>query len=75
MPSRKKAFVLLRGVLRGQLIVGTRAWYEINEVAKDRRWKLMHQSNDEALLLKMAALGNPVPESPLDNPIDKWYER
>jgi hypothetical protein len=75
MPSRKKAFVLLRGGISGKLIVGTRSWYEINEVAKDRRWKLVAQHNDQVVLLKMAELGNPQPEPLFDDDIDKWFER
>ena len=74
MPSRKKMFVLLRGVLRGELIVGSRVWYEREQVAKTRRWKLVAQHNDQVVLLKMAELGNP-PSEPLYNDIDKWFER
>ena len=74
MPSRKKMFVLLRGVLSGKLIVGSRAWYERERVAKGRRWKLMHQSNDETVLLQMAKLGNN-PDGPLYNDIDPWFDQ
>ncbi len=73
MASRKKMFVLLRGTISGRLIVGSRAWYERERIAKGRRWKLMHQSNDETVLLKMAELGNP-PSEPLHNDIDKWFK-
>ena len=74
MPSRKKNYVLLRGVLRGELIVGSRVWYEREQVAKTRRWKLVAQHNDQVLLLKMAELGNPRPE-PLYNDIDDWFDQ
>jgi hypothetical protein len=72
MPSRKKMFVLLRGVLSGKLIVGSRAWYERERVAKGRLWKLMHQSNDETVLFQMAKLGNEPEPKPDD--IDKWFD-
>jgi hypothetical protein len=75
MPSRKKAYVLLRGVLRGQLIVGSRVWYEREQVAKTRRWKLVAQHNDQVVLLKMAELSNPQPEPLFNDNIDKWFER
>jgi hypothetical protein len=74
MPSRKKNYVLLRGVYSGTLIVGNRAWYEREQVPRGRLWKLMHQSDDETVLLQMAELGNPRPE-PLYNDIDDWFER
>jgi hypothetical protein len=67
MPSRKKMFVLLRGVLSGKLIVGSRTWYERERVAKGRRWKLVAQHDDQVLLLKMAELGNPR--------IDPWFDQ
>jgi hypothetical protein len=74
MPSRKKAWVLLRGKLSGRLIVGSRAWYERERVADTRKWKLMRQSDDEAVLIQMMKLGN-TPDEPLYNDVDKWFER
>jgi hypothetical protein len=73
MPSRKKMFVLLRGTISGRLIVGSRTWYESERVAKGRLWKLVTQSNDEAVLNQMMKLGN-TPNEPLDNDIDKWFD-
>jgi hypothetical protein len=73
MPSRKKMFVLLRGTLSGELIVGSRAWYERERVAKTRRWKLVTQSNDEAVLNQMMKLGNP-PSGYEPDDIDKWFK-
>jgi hypothetical protein len=64
MPSRKKAYVLLRGVLSGLLIVGGRAWYERERVAKGRLWKQLQQSDDYEMLVQMAKLGNK-PNEPL----------
>ena len=74
MPSRKKKYVLLRGNISGLLIVGDREWYEREKIAKGGLWKLMHQSNDYAVLKQMETLGNP-PSEPLYNDIDKWFER
>jgi len=76
MPSRKKAYVLLRGNLSGLLIVGDRAWYEREKVARGGLWKLMHQSNDKAVLTQMAKLGNK-PDEPLYaglDDMDKWFD-
>lgn len=67
--------MLLRGVLRGQLIVGSRVWYEREQIAKGRRWKLVAQHNDQVVLLKMAELSNPRSEPLFDDDIDKWFER
>lgn len=50
--------MLLRGNISGRFIVGDRAWYEREKIAKGRLWKLMHQSNDRAALWQMAMLGN-----------------
>lgn len=73
MPSRKKKWVLLRGKLSGTLIVGSRAWYEREDIAKGRRWKLVTQSNDEAVLNHMMKLGNEPSEYEPDD-IDKWFK-
>ena len=73
MPSRKKNYVLLRGVYSGTLIVASRAWYEREEIAKGRRWKLMHQSDDETVLFQMAKLGNK-PSGYVPDDIDKWFK-
>lgn len=73
MASRKKRYVLLRGVISGTLIVGSRMWYEDKQVAKTRRWKLITQSNDKAVLTHMAELGNK-PSEPLYNDIDEWFD-
>jgi hypothetical protein len=73
MPSRKKNYVLLRGVYSGTLIVASRAWYEREEIAKGRRWKLVTQSNDEAVLNQMMKLGNP-PSGYEPDDIDKWFK-
>jgi hypothetical protein len=74
MPSRKKNYVLLRGKLSGTLIVASRAWYEREDITIGGRWKLMHQSNDEAVLNQMMKLGNP-PSGYEPDDIDKWFER
>ena len=50
--------MLLRGNVSGRLIVGTRKWYEIENIAKGRLWELVCQSDDRAALWQMAMLGN-----------------
>ena len=74
MPSRKKAFVLLRGTISGTLIVGDRGWYEREGVnKKGGLWKLVTQSNDEAVLNHMMKLGNR-PSGYAPDDIDKWFK-
>lgn len=62
MASRKKAWVLLRGNLSGLLIVGSRAWYEREKVAKSKVWKQLHQSDDYEVLTQMMKLGGGIPK-------------
>jgi len=66
MASRKKKYVLLRGVISGVLIVGDRKWYEREKVARGGLWKQLHQSDDYDVLVQMMKLGNKPPE-PLFN--------
>ena len=73
MPSRTKKGVLLRGKLSGTLIVGNREWYEHEKVARSKLWKLVTQSNDEAVLNHMMKLGNR-PSGYAPDDIDKWFK-